>query len=83
MKSWKDGMYEHEAYYYPLANKVLAFAVVNKTVGDWAAYVDAVQGQNHEEEFEELLERRSSAKLPYDIAKLIFERIDGKYVWRQ
>ena len=83
MKSWKDGIYEHEAYYYPLANKVLAFAVVNNTVGDWAAYIDAVQGQDHEKEFEELLERRSSAKLPYDIARLIFGRIDEKYVWRQ
>ena len=61
MKSWKDGIYE--AYYYPLANKVLTFAVVNNTVGDWTAYIDAVQGQDHEKEFEELLERRSSEKL--------------------
>ena len=83
MKSWKDGIYEHEANYWPLANKVLAFAVVNKTVGDLAAYIDAVQGQDHEKEFEELLERRSSAKLPYDIAKLIFGKVDEKYIWRQ
>lgn len=82
MKTWKDGIYEHEANYYALATKVVAFAIVNVSVGDWAAYIDAVPGIDHDKEFGQLLEKRMSAKLSHDIAKIIFPYFDDKYRWR-
>lgn len=81
--TWKKGIYEHEAEYCALASRVMTFAVVNITVGDWAAYVDAIPGENHDEEFDQLLEKRSSTKLPYAIAKIIYPHYDAKYVWRK
>ena len=79
----KEGIYERETEYHALANRVMTFAVANIAVGDWAAYIDAVPGENHDEEFDQLLEKRSSAKLPYEIAKIIYPHYDGKYVWRK
>lgn len=39
MKIWKAGEYKYEAHYRVLARRVMAIAIVNKTVGDWAAYM--------------------------------------------
>ncbi len=82
-RTWKEGMYEHEAEYYVLASKVMTIAIANISVGDWAAYIDAVPGENHDEEFNQLLEKRGSTKLPYEIAKIIYPYYDNKYVWRK
>ena len=82
MKTWKEGECKHEANYYALAIRVMAFAIANVSVGDWAAYIDAVPGKNHDKELDQLLEKRMSAKLPYDIAKIIFPYFDNKYRWR-
>lgn len=82
IKIWKEGAYEHVADYHALATKVMAFAVANVSVGDWAAYIDAVPGEDHDEEFGQLLEKRMSAKLSHDIAKIIFPSYEEKYRWR-
>jgi hypothetical protein len=82
MRTWKEGAYEHVANHCALATKVMAFAIVNVSVGDWAAYIDAVSGKDHDKEFDQLLEKRRSAKLSYDIAKIIFPYYDEKYRWR-
>lgn len=82
MRVLKEGEYEHETDYHALATKVMAFAIANVSVGDWAAYIDAVTGKDHDKEFDELLEKRRSAKLSYDIAKIIFPSYDEKYRWR-
>lgn len=82
MRIWKEGMYEHEANHCALAARVMVFAIVNVSVGDWTAYIDAVPGKNHDEEFVQLLEKRMSTKLSYDIAKIIFPYFDSKYRWR-
>jgi hypothetical protein len=82
MRTWEEGEYIHEATYHALAPKVMAFAVANVSVGDWAAYIDAVPGIVHDKEFDQLLEKGMSAKLSYDIAKIIFSSYDKKYIWR-
>lgn len=82
-RKWKEGIYEYEAEYCALASRVMTIAVANITVGYWAAYIDAVPGENHDEEFDQLLEERRSVKLSYEIAKIIYPCYDGKYVWRK
>ena len=47
-------MLEYTAYH-ALAMHVLAAAKFNYSVGDWAAYIDAVPGMNHEAEYEAVL----------------------------
>ncbi len=82
MKIWIAGEYKYEAHYRVLARRVMAIAIVNKTVGDWAAYIDAVQGKDLDKEFEKLLEKKDSDKLYYNVAKVIFGWLDEKYTWR-
>lgn len=65
---------------YAFNQKVLAVAAVNCNVKDWAAYIDAVPGTNHDYEKYEVA--RVGNKLPYEIAKLIFPRIASDYKWR-
>ena len=81
-RTWKDSAHEHEADFHVLASRVMTFAVANRSIGDWAAYIDVIPGENHDKEFDQLLEKRESTKLSYDIAKIIFPYYDGKYVWR-
>ena len=83
MKTWTEGEYKHESNYYALATNVMTFAIANVSVGDWAAYIDAVPGINHDKELDQLLEKRMSSKLPYEIAKIIFPYFDSKYRWRK
>jgi hypothetical protein len=63
-----------------LANRVLVVAVINDDIKDWAAFIDAVPGKDHEQEKIEVA--RVGNKLPYEIAKLIFPQIASKYQWR-
>lgn len=64
----------------PLSRRVLAVAVVNEEVGDWAAYVDAVPGINHSEEWQEVAS--GGSKLPESIASLLFGSIADRYSYR-
>ena len=54
--------------YVALATKVLVVAVINEN--DWAAYCDAVSGQNHENEFMEVA--RTGCKISETLARNIF-----------
>jgi hypothetical protein len=76
-------IYETEweyARYVALSSRVLAVANVNKQIGDWSAYIDAVPGQNHDEEF--MMVSRRGNKLSFEIAKILFSEEAGKYKWR-
>ena len=69
--------------YKPLSMKVLAVSVAryrdDGTLFDWAAYVDAVEGQSHEREYKRVAEVGS--KLPKDVAVLLFGLNADR--WRQ
>lgn len=78
MFSKVKGNYLYEIY--PLATKVLAVAVCNLQVKDWAAYIDSVPGENHENEF--LLVAQHGEKLSYNLAKLIFGHLKDNFYWR-
>ena len=69
-----------EIRYRALAMKVLAVAKQGGRKNDWAAYIDAVPGNNHDHEWREVA--LQGAKLPYDIAKILFPAFDRKYEWR-
>jgi hypothetical protein len=55
--------------YVALAKHVLVVAVDDES-GEWAAYIDAVKGRNHETESEEVA--RTGTKLPKEIAEILF-----------
>jgi len=63
-----------------LASRVLVVAVINDDIKDWAAFIDAVPGKNHEQEKAEVA--RVGNKLPFEIAKLIFPQIASEFQWR-
>jgi hypothetical protein len=64
--------------YKALDKQVLAVAVEGE-VGDWSAYIGAVEGRNHEQEFEEVA--KHGTKLHRKIAELLFPEWK-KLVWR-
>jgi hypothetical protein len=59
--------------YRALSNRVIA-AAQTRIEGRWAAYIDAVPGRRHREEFEDVLHR--GAKLDEKIARVIFWEFD-------
>lgn len=65
---------KNETIYRSLACKVLAVASINKTdedeLFDWAAYIDSVEGNNHDKEYFEVARR--GTKLDVKIAAAIF-----------
>lgn len=63
---------------YALSGRVLV-AAVKGDKNDWAAYIDAVQGHNHDKEIIEVA--LYGDKLPYEVAKCLFPDIDKKYTW--
>lgn len=70
-------------YHKALSMRVLVVAIVNKWddgFTDWAVYIDAVKGKNHNEEFEAVA--KNGTKLDYRLAKILFPTLDKKYVWR-
>jgi hypothetical protein len=69
-------MVKIEYHWRPLSTKVLLVAVVNKSIGDWAAYIDAVPGQNHDEEYMEVAKHGS--KVSEEMARMFF-RIEERY----
>lgn len=56
---------------YPLATKVLAVAQT-RIEGTWAAYIDAVQGFNHQYEIHRVL--ADGQKLDEKVARVLFPR---------
>lgn len=82
---------KRQIQYRPLAMRVLAVAVISHAgevaqeqlgegkLGFWAAYIDAVPGQRHDDEYEEVADHGD--KLPQDVAELLFPAIAKKYVW--
>ena len=59
---------------------VLVVAVQGGHGGDWAAYVKAVPGENHDREWEEVYHH--GGKLPENVAKLLFPGFkDLEYRW--
>lgn len=72
--------------YTPLNTKVLAVASAHEMEnyaplkGDWSAYIGAVDGNSHREEFREVA--RSGSKLPHVIANLLFPAIARNFQWR-
>lgn len=67
-------------YFRALSPQVLAVANINDQVGDWSAYIDAVPGRDHTKEYQEV--SRIGAKLPKEIAVLLFPCEAALYRWR-
>jgi hypothetical protein len=59
-----------------LAMRVLAVATT-RVEGAWCAYIDAVPGQRHRDEYQAVLDH--GEKLREDIARVMFPRIDLPY----
>ena len=53
-----------------LARKVMVVAVFHVKVGDWAAYIDAVPGENHPAEWQAVMDRGD--KLPAGLSMHLF-----------
>lgn len=63
-------MAHRETHWFALDPKVLVVAIFNLAVGDWAAYVGAVPGVKHEDEWEEVA--RTGTKIAADLAEMLF-----------
>ena len=66
--------------YRALAREVLVVAVQGGRGDDWAAYIGAVPGMDHDREWEEVA--RSGSKLPREVAEVLFWDFADKYEWR-
>ena len=80
MSKYKN-KYGDSLYFVPLSTRVLVVAVVNESVGDWAAYVDAVPGHNHVEELIPVAEDGNKVRLW--MAERLFPDLANEYKWRQ
>lgn len=60
-------------WYRALATRVLAVAVPGE-IGDWAAYIDAVPGRDHSEEYKEVMHH--GCKMDKRIAATLFDSLD-------
>jgi hypothetical protein len=71
--------------YVALASRVIAVAVIYEwdkeaVIGwDWSAYIDAVDGYDHSEEYMDVA--RHGDKLPKAVAVILFPQYDEKH-WR-
>jgi hypothetical protein len=63
-----------------LDKRVIAVAIVNDEIKDWAAYIDAVPGVSHDREKDEV--GRTGTKLSYQLAKVLFPGVAREYKWR-
>jgi hypothetical protein len=63
----------------PLDSKVIAVAVEGE-VGDWSAYIGAVKGKNHDEEWHKVL--KYGTKLPRKVAEALFPDFAEQFRWR-
>jgi hypothetical protein len=67
----------------PLARKVMVVAVFDREVGDWAAYIDAIPGEDHDKEWGAVVDR--GVKLPKALAAVLFPSLaeDKGLKWRE
>jgi len=70
---------ERKIEYRALDSKVLAVAVEG-AIGDWSAYVGAVNGKDHDEEYEGV--SRNGSKLSKAVAEALFPDWAEKLKWR-
>ena len=56
--------------YKALSSRVLLVASVDTNIMEWACYIDAVKGIDHDKEWWEVA--RSGAKVPESVAKIFF-----------
>lgn len=47
---------------------------------EWSAYIGAVEGKKHDDEWYEVL--RHGSKLPRRIAEILFPDFANEYIWR-
>ena len=73
-------MAEKRIRYTSLDMRVLAVAVEG-AIKDWSCYIGAVEGNNHEREFQEVARR--GTKLDYRIARILFPDFDQEFAWRR
>ena len=63
-----------------LDQKVIAVAMKGE-IDDWAAYIGAVPGKDHTQEWQEIARR--GTKLPRKVAEILFPEFAEKYRWRE
>ena len=61
--------WEPQVAVFALSSKIIAVANT-RVEGRWKAYIDAVPGKNHDEEWQDV--RRQGVAVPHEIAKAIF-----------
>lgn len=71
----------HGFAYRALDWQVLVVASVNLAVGDWAAYIKAIPGEGHEDEWHEV--RRHGSKVNRGIAELLFPQLKEEFKYRK
>ena len=71
-------MSERQYHYRALASRVLVVAMENER--DWAAYIDAVPGHNHENEFMTVLD--AGNKISKELATMLFPGLAERKPWR-
>ena len=64
---------------YRILSRTVIAVAKEGAVGDWAAYIDSVAGNNHEQEVKKVLENGN--KLPETVAKVLFPSFKG-LIWR-
>lgn len=74
-KRWVHHIYLLHA----LAHDVLVVASINRPVRHWRAYIGAVKGANHNDEWEAIADH--GRKLPGEFAALIFPNVAKHYIY--
>ena len=67
------------AGWYALDRRVIAVGVHDGTL--WTAYIGAVPGERHEEEYKSVME--NGTKLSKNLATYLFPELAEKYEWRE
>ena len=66
--------YKEVVDYRALDSQVLVVAVAQEPLNEWAAYIGAVPGNNHEAEY--------VLVNSHDWARMLFPEFESKYYWR-
>jgi hypothetical protein len=66
--------------YRALDSKVLVVAVAQEPIDEWSAYIGAVPGKHHSQEYLDV--KAEGSKLSQEIASVIFPDFSNKYSWR-
>lgn len=60
---------------YRVLDRQVIVVAVEGAIGDWAAYIGAVKGDNHDHEYEQIA--KTGNKVSEEIARAIFPAIKG------